>query len=144
MAKPLPFRRVLVANRGEIAIRVSRSLRELGITPVAVYSEADREAAHVLDADVATCIGQAPARESYLNIDAIVGAAQKHGCEAVHPGYGFLSENSALPKALAKAGLVFLGPGAAAMEALGNKQRAKEVAVAAGVPVVPGFNEDHG
>ena len=139
-----PFRRVLVANRGEIAIRVCRSLRELGITPVVVYSEADREATHVLQAEHAVCIGPAPARESYLVIDKLVAVAKEHDCAAIHPGYGFLSENSAFPRAIRAAGLVFIGPGPEAMEALGSKQRAKGVAIAAGVPVVPGFNEDHG
>ena len=138
------FQRVLVANRGEIAIRICRGLRELGITPVVVYSEADRLAAHVLQAEHAVCIGPAPARESYLDIARILAAARAQECQAIHPGYGFLAENPAFPRAIQQAGLVFIGPDPGPMEVLGSKQKAKAAAIAAGVPVVPGFNQDHG
>ncbi|MCC6673541.1 MAG: ATP-grasp domain-containing protein [Planctomycetes bacterium] len=138
------FRRVLVANRGEIAIRVCRALRELESEPVVVYSDVDRAAAHVLQAEHAVCIGEAPARDSYLRIDRLLEAARATGCEAVHPGYGFLSENHEFARAVQAAGLVFLGPDPEPMQLLGSKQRAKEAAIAAGVPVVPGFQQDDG
>jgi acetyl-CoA carboxylase biotin carboxylase subunit len=139
-----PFRRVLVANRGEIAVRVMRGLVELGIEPVAVHSEADADALHVKFAAAAVCIGPASSRESYLDVAKVVDAALRTGCQAIHPGYGFLSENPALPRAAERAGLVFVGPGAEAMQLLGSKQMAKHEAVAAGVPVVPGFDDDNG
>jgi acetyl-CoA carboxylase biotin carboxylase subunit len=132
------FRKVLVANRGEIAVRVIRTLREMGIGAVAVHSDADRASLHVRMADEAYRIGPAPAAESYLQIDAIVGAAKKSGCDAIHPGYGFLSENPALPEACAAAGVVFIGPPASAMRAMGSKTGAREKMAAAGVPIVPG------
>jgi acetyl-CoA/propionyl-CoA carboxylase biotin carboxyl carrier protein len=132
------FRTVLVANRGEIALRVIRTLREMGIGSVAVYSEADAAAPHVAAADRAVLIGPAPARESYLHVDRILEAARRTGAEAIHPGYGFLSESAAFARRCAEAGLVFVGPSPAALEAAGDKVRARETAKRAGVPIVPG------
>ena len=134
----MPFRRILIANRGEIAVRVIRACREMGIEPVAVYSDADAGAPHVARAGRAVRIGPAPASESYLSIDAILAAARETGAEAVHPGYGFLSENAGFARACEAAGLVFIGPPAAAIEALGSKIAARRLAERAGVPVVPG------
>jgi acetyl-CoA carboxylase biotin carboxylase subunit len=132
------FRAVLVANRGEIARRVFRGCRALSVRTIAVYSEADREAPHVADADEAVAIGPAPARESYLNVDAILDAARRTGAEAVHPGYGFLSENWRFAEACGKAGLVFIGPAPDAIRQMGDKTEARQLMAAAGVPVVPG------
>ncbi|QIS24666.1 biotin carboxylase N-terminal domain-containing protein [Nocardia terpenica] len=136
---PVPFDTILVANRGEIAVRVMRTLRAMGIRSVAVYSDADAEARHVREADVAVRLGPAPARESYLDIDRVVDAAVRTGAQAVHPGYGFLSENPAFAAALAKAGIVFLGPPATAIEVMGDKIAAKNAVAVFGVPVVPGI-----
>jgi acetyl/propionyl-CoA carboxylase alpha subunit len=136
-----PFRRVLVANRGEIAIRILRACRELGIETVAVYSDADAHAAHVAMADVAIRLGPAPAAESYLRADAIVDAAVQTGADAVHPGYGFLAERASFAKAVEDAGLAFVGPSSATIAALGDKLAARRSATATGVPVVPGTLE---
>ena len=134
------FQTVLVANRGEIARRVLRTLRELGIRSVAVYSDADADAPHVREADVAVRIGPAAAAESYLSIDAVLQAARETEAQAIHPGYGFLSENADFARACADAGIVFLGPGERALQVMGDKIRAKEHVASHGVPVVPGFS----
>ncbi|MGW6423150.1 acetyl/propionyl/methylcrotonyl-CoA carboxylase subunit alpha [Nocardia sp. NPDC055053] len=138
---PVEFDTVLVANRGEIAVRVIKTLRAMGIRSVAVYSDADADARHVREADVAVRLGPAPARESYLSIEKVVDAALRSGAQAVHPGYGFLSENSAFAAALADADIVFLGPPAKAIEVMGDKITAKKTVTAFGVPVVPGLAE---
>ena len=132
------FERVLVANRGEIAVRIIRALHELGIEAVAVYSTADRDALHVELADQAVCIGPPLAAESYLRISNVVAAAETTGCEAVHPGYGFLAENAAFVRACDDNDIVFIGPTADVVEQMGDKVRAKEAMQAAGVPLVPG------
>ncbi|TFH28943.1 MAG: acetyl-CoA carboxylase biotin carboxylase subunit [Myxococcales bacterium] len=131
------FKRVLIANRGEIAVRIMRACREFGISPVAVYSEADADSVHVRVADAAICIGPAPARDSYLNIEAILDAAREAGAEAVHPGYGFLSENSGFASAVAEAGLTFIGPPDFAIAAMGSKTAARARVHKVGVPVLP-------
>lgn len=135
-----PFKKVLIANRGEIALRVIRTLKEMGIASVAVYAEADRNSLHVRMADEAVCIGASPSPLSYLNIDAIVTAAKITGADAVHPGYGFLSENADFAEAVTKAGIQFIGPTAQAISMLGVKSTAREIALKAGVAVTPGSN----
>ena len=132
------FDKVLVANRGEIAVRVIRTLREMGIASVAVYSDADRAALHTRLADEAYPIGPAPSAESYLRVERILDVCTKSGAQAIHPGYGFLSENPTLSRACKDGGVVFIGPDASAMIAMGNKTAAREKMIAAGVPVVPG------
>jgi propionyl-CoA carboxylase alpha chain len=132
------FKKILIANRGEIACRVIKTARRMGIRTVAVYSDADARALHVDMADEAVCIGPAAAAESYLVIDKIIAACKQTGAEAVHPGYGFLSERSAFPRALADAGIVFIGPHPAAIDAMGDKIESKKAAAAAGVSTVPG------
>lgn len=138
---PRPFRSVLVANRGEIACRIIRTLRELGIRSIAVYSDADADARHVALADLALRIGPASAAESYLSVAAIVDAARRSGAEAIHPGYGFLSENAELAAACAEAGIVFVGPSPRALEVMGDKIRAKAHVAERGVPIIPGAGE---
>ena len=132
------FSKILVANRGEIAIRVIRACHELGIAAVAVFSDVDRTALHVLHADEAYPIGHAPATESYLNVERILDAARRSGAEAIHPGYGFLSENAGFARACESAGIKFIGPPDSAMEAMGSKTRARQHMEKAGVPFVPG------
>src|SRR4051794_30172958 len=134
-----PFRKILIANRGEIAVRIMRTARRLGYGVVAVYSDADRDAMHVREADQAMYIGGALPSQSYLNIGAIVDAAKSAGADAVHPGYGFLAENENFAAACRDAGLVFIGPSPETIKAMGNKARAKEIMQAAGVPCLPGY-----
>ncbi|WP_395674399.1 biotin carboxylase N-terminal domain-containing protein, partial [Inquilinus sp.] len=135
------FDTLLIANRGEIACRVIRTARRLGLRTVAVHSDADAGARHVAEADAAVRIGPAPARESYLKIDAILAAAKATGAQAIHPGYGFLSENAEFAAACAQAGITFVGPPPAAIRAMGGKSEAKALMAAAGVPLVPGYHE---
>jgi 3-methylcrotonyl-CoA carboxylase alpha subunit len=136
------LKKILIANRGEIACRIARTAAKMGIATVAVYSDADAEAVHVQACDEAVHIGPAPATDSYLRIDAVIAAARATGADAIHPGYGFLSENPDLPDACRKAGITFIGPTGDAMRALGGKAAAKEIAIKAGVPVVPGYQGD--
>ena len=135
------FKKVLISNRGEIAVRVIHTLKEMGIRSVAVYSEADRSCLHVRMADEAVCIGPAMARESYLNIPAVISAAKLTGAEAVHPGYGFLSENADFSEACAENGIVFIGPSAKSIRLLGHKAAARKMAVKAGIPITPGTKD---
>src|SRR5271170_7536062 len=132
------FKKILIANRGEIAVRVIRACREMGITSVAVFSDADRASLHVLKADEAFPIGPAAAAESYLNITKILDVAKRSGADAIHPGYGFLSENAKFAQACGDAGVKFIGPTAASMEMMGSKTRARQQMEKAGVSFVPG------
>src|SRR6202167_3102787 len=135
------FSKVLVANRGEIAVRIVRALEEMGISSVAVYSELDRDALHVARANEAYNLGEGPAAENYLNVEKILDAAKRAGAEAIHPGYGFLAENAPFAQACEDAGVVFIGPPASAIEAMGSKTRPRELMKASGVPIVPGTTE---
>ena len=134
---------LLIANRGEIAIRIARTANRMGIRTVGVYSDADADAPHLHAVDQAVRIGPAPAAASYLNIEAIIKAATETGADAIHPGYGFLSERAEFVRAVEAAGLTFVGPSAEVMDQLGRKDHARLVALAAGVPVVPGFTVDN-
>src|SRR5690242_9243298 len=132
------FDKILVANRGEIACRITRTLRRLGIGSVAVYSEADARSLHVSSADEAVCVGPPPAKESYLDVSAILGAAQKTGATAIHPGYGFLSENAEFAEAAEAAGITFIGPTPEQIRRFGLKHTARALADECGVPLLPG------
>jgi 3-methylcrotonyl-CoA carboxylase alpha subunit len=134
------FGTLLIANRGEIAVRVIRTAKAMGLRTVAVYSEADRGAMHVAVADEAVLLGPARARDSYLNVERVIEAARKSGAEAIHPGYGFLSENAEFAKGCLDAGLVFVGPTAEMMQAMGSKSGSKLLMEKAGVPLVPGYH----
>src|SRR5690349_8855671 len=136
------IRRLLIANRGEIALRIIRACREMGVESVAVYSEADRDAPHATAADRAVAIGPAAATESYLSVRRIIDAARSAGADAVHPGYGFLSENAAFAEACGRAGIVFVGPPASVIAQMGSKIDARKLMERAGVPVVPGETPD--
>src|SRR5258708_4825420 len=140
---PVPFGKILIANRGEIACRIIATCRRLGIRAVAVYSDADAPSRHVRLADEAARIGPPPARQSYIAIDRILDAAKKSGAQAIHPGYGFLSENAEFAEACATAGIVFIGPSPAAIRAMGSKAAAKELMRKAGVPLTPGYGGAH-
>src|SRR5713101_2869534 len=129
------IRKLLIANRGEIAVRIIRACREMGIVPIAVYSEADASAMHVRLADAAVCIGPAPASESYLRIDRLIDAARQSGADAVHPGYGFLSEHADFASAVQAARLIWVGPPPSAIREMGSKTRARELMQRAGVPI---------
>ncbi|MGB1203258.1 MAG: acetyl-CoA carboxylase biotin carboxylase subunit, partial [Alloalcanivorax venustensis] len=133
---------LLIANRGEIARRIIRTARELGLTTVAVYSDTDADAPHVREADRAVRLGPAPARDSYLDIDKVIRAARDSGADAIHPGYGFLSENTTFADACADAGLIFVGPGADAIRLMGDKAAARQHMAQSGVPVLPGFDRE--
>ena len=132
------FKKVLIANRGEIALRIVRACHELSVQTVAVYSEVDRESLHVRFADEDVCIGPAPARDSYLNIPRIIAAAEITGAEAIHPGYGFLAENAEFAEICAHSGLTFIGPTPDQIRSMGDKATARRVMIEAGVPTVPG------
>ena len=136
-----PIKKVLVANRGEIAIRIMRSCREMGIATVAVFSDADRTAMHVRYADEAYNIGPAPSAASYLNMDKIIETAKLSGADAIHPGYGFLSENSEFSRRCRQEGICFIGPSPESIEMMGDKISARKKMIAAGVPVVPGTTD---
>ena len=132
------IQKLLIANRGEIAVRIIRACREMGIATVAVYSEADQDSLHTQLADEAVCIGPAPSKDSYLNMERILSAALVTGADAVHPGFGFLSENARFAEVCEKCNLTFVGPSSEVIRALGNKQVARNTMVSAGIPVIPG------
>src|SRR5690606_34161344 len=134
------FHKLLIANRGEIACRIIQTAKALNISTVAVYSEADKNARHVKLADFAYFLGKAPASESYLNIDKIIQAARETQANAIHPGYGFLSENAEFARAVEKANLIFIGPPATAIECMGSKAQAKALMAKANVPLIPGYH----
>lgn len=135
------IQKLLIANRGEIAVRIIRACREMGIASVAVYSEADKESLHTQLADEAVCIGKGPSQESYLNMEQIMSAAMVTGADAIHPGFGFLSENARFAKICEQCNVTFIGPSSDVIASLGNKQVARNTMIAAGVPVIPGSNE---
>ena len=135
------IRKVLIANRGEIAVRIIRACREMGIETVAVYSEADAEALHTQLADEAICIGLAPAKDSYLNMEQIISATIVSGADAIHPGFGFLSENGKFAELCEQCHITFIGPGAEVIQRMGNKAEARKTMMAAHVPVIPGSKE---
>src|ERR1700682_894699 len=137
MRLPRMFKKILIANRGELSVRVSPACHEMGIAAVAVYSDVDRASLHVRKADEAYSIGGAAAAEAYLNIPKILDVAKRSGADAIHPGYGFLSENAKFAQACADAGVKFIGPTAVAMEAMGSKTRARPAMERAGIPLVP-------
>ena len=132
------FKKVLIANRGEIALRVIRACRELGVQTVAIHSTADAESLHVRFADEAVCVGPPPSKDSYLNIRAVMAAAEVTGCDAIHPGYGFLSENPAFAEIVEKLGMKFIGPRSEMLKLMGNKVAAREFAERSGMPLLPG------
>ncbi len=134
------FSKILIANRGEIAVRIIRSAQSLGVKAVAVYSDADKNSLHVRNADESVALGAGPASENYLSIKKIIDAAKSSGAEAIHPGYGFLSENAEFAAEVAKAGLTFIGPSEFAIRTMGEKVAARNVAIKAGVPLAPGIN----
>src|SRR5512141_1983536 len=135
------FHKVLIANRGEIALRIIRACKEMGIKTVAVYSQADRHSLHVKLADESVCIGPAPSALSYLNINAIISAAELTDAEAIHPGYGFLSENANFAEVCEKCGIIFIGPSAESMRIMGDKISARQAVIKQGVPILPGTKE---
>lgn len=135
------FKKILIANRGEIALRIIRACREMNIETVAVFSEADRDSLHVKAADQAVCIGPYPSAKSYLNIPNIISAAELTGVDAIHPGYGFLSENARFAEICESCGITFIGPSPRAIETMGDKATARKTMIEAGVPVVPGSKE---
>jgi len=135
------FKKILIANRGEIACRVIKTARKMGIATVAVYSEADKDAMHVTMADESVCIGPPPSKESYLSMDKIIAACKQTGAEAVHPGYGFLSENATFSRRLEEEGIVFIGPKHYSVEQMGDKIASKKLALTAKVNVIPGYND---